>query len=308
MNAIGYDILTGELQDPYDGQSAIAYGLIKHTSEKFSEDPLRVLRAVQFASRFGMSVDADTAELCREQDLNEISAERIESEIYKWAKGGRIDMGMIAFERCCFPDDVSDVVRYFYTERIVTDHTVNSVAFLTNFILRKPPMAKASPMVLNLAAIVIAANMNDVEHDGRVHGWLQKNFSESLTVFRNILDTTVKKQVHDILKGFAVLCLNEDFFTAADYCDGYLDPMSLYDAYRKTLDIDWKPVSDEMPLLDKWRFKAPEKLLTGKELVGMGFPPGPQMGEILSMCRELQRRGYITTKEEALTWASKKKS
>lgn len=66
MNAMGWDAATGELVDPLGGRADLEAGILRHPSEHFSEDPLRVLRGVQFAGRFGMEFAPETAELCRE--------------------------------------------------------------------------------------------------------------------------------------------------------------------------------------------------------------------------------------------------
>lgn len=65
MNAMAVDVLTGELHDPFQGRADIEAGILRHTSEHFAEDPLRVLRAMQFAARFDMVLAPETAMLCR---------------------------------------------------------------------------------------------------------------------------------------------------------------------------------------------------------------------------------------------------
>jgi tRNA nucleotidyltransferase (CCA-adding enzyme) len=64
INAILRDILTGELVDPFNGQADIKNKILRHTSSRFSEDPLRVLRAMQFSARFDFDVAPETDELC----------------------------------------------------------------------------------------------------------------------------------------------------------------------------------------------------------------------------------------------------
>ena len=66
MNAMGWDSATGELVDPLGGRADLEAGILRHPSDHFSEDPLRVLRGVQFAGRFGMEFAPETAALCQE--------------------------------------------------------------------------------------------------------------------------------------------------------------------------------------------------------------------------------------------------
>jgi tRNA nucleotidyltransferase (CCA-adding enzyme) len=84
INAVLEDPLTGELLDPYGGRDDIGRKLLRAVSpETFVEDSLRVLRAAQFAARFGFDIEPGTVELCRSIDLTDLPAERIWSELEK---------------------------------------------------------------------------------------------------------------------------------------------------------------------------------------------------------------------------------
>ena len=88
INAMGWNPFTGELVDPYGGQRDLAAGVLRHTSEHFSDDPLRVLRGVQFAGRFGFRFAAETKGLCRElaPRFSELPTERVWEEWRKLAR------------------------------------------------------------------------------------------------------------------------------------------------------------------------------------------------------------------------------
>jgi len=84
FNALLQDVLTGEIVDHFGGVEDLKQGIIRHVDEKtFAEDPLRVLRAAQFAARFDFRIAPETVDLCRKLDLSGISWERIEGEIRK---------------------------------------------------------------------------------------------------------------------------------------------------------------------------------------------------------------------------------
>lgn len=65
INSMGWDEATGELIDPFGGRADLRDRVLRHTSEAFSDDALRVLRGVTFAGRIGMEFAPETAELCR---------------------------------------------------------------------------------------------------------------------------------------------------------------------------------------------------------------------------------------------------
>jgi tRNA nucleotidyltransferase (CCA-adding enzyme) len=78
------DALTGEIVDVYGGRADIENKILRVVSrETFAEDSLRVLRAAQFAARFGFEIDAETIEICRSIDLTDLPKERIWGELEK---------------------------------------------------------------------------------------------------------------------------------------------------------------------------------------------------------------------------------
>ena len=85
INALMEDVLTGEIIDHFGGLKDLGENLvIRHIDpDTFVEDPLRVLRAAQFAARFGFDIAPETAELCRSIDLSMLSRERVEEEMKK---------------------------------------------------------------------------------------------------------------------------------------------------------------------------------------------------------------------------------
>ena len=56
INSMSYDVLNDKIIDIYNGQNDINNKIIRHTSPAYSEDPLRVLRGMQFGARFGFSM------------------------------------------------------------------------------------------------------------------------------------------------------------------------------------------------------------------------------------------------------------
>ena len=84
MNALMQDVLTGEIVDHFGGLADLAKGIIRHVDDvTFAQDPLRVIRAAQFAARFQFDVAQETVQLARKLDLSGISRERIWGELEK---------------------------------------------------------------------------------------------------------------------------------------------------------------------------------------------------------------------------------
>lgn len=101
INAIAYDPFTNALIDPHGGQADLQARMLRHTSAAFGEDPLRVLRAFQFAARFDLTLAPETAALCRSiaGTYAELPVERVWGEWDKWAvKSAKPSRGLAVLE------------------------------------------------------------------------------------------------------------------------------------------------------------------------------------------------------------------
>lgn len=77
----------GELIDPYGGFRDLHNHVLRHTSDAFVEDPLRVMRLARFVGRYNFEIAESTVELCNavsaSGELNSLSCERIWVELQK---------------------------------------------------------------------------------------------------------------------------------------------------------------------------------------------------------------------------------
>lgn len=84
INAMGIDLKTFELIDPYNGLEDLHNKVLRAPDlNLFVEDPLRFYRVMQFIARFNMHPDAQLTDLAKKMDIAGVSRERIESEFYK---------------------------------------------------------------------------------------------------------------------------------------------------------------------------------------------------------------------------------
>ena len=85
VNAMAVDLKSNALLDPYGGRADCAQRLLKHVSSAFSEDPLRILRAVRLAAQLGFSIAPETSTLMGKivaaNGLAELSGERLWREL-----------------------------------------------------------------------------------------------------------------------------------------------------------------------------------------------------------------------------------
>ncbi|MFV0425396.1 MAG: hypothetical protein ACK5K7_07580 [Bacilli bacterium] len=99
INSILMEYSTSTIIDCYDGKNDLKSKNIRHVSDKFIEDPLRVLRAVRFSSKLGFTIDESTLQLCIQmtRSLDTISNERFSKEFAKFVVGEYFDIGINYF-------------------------------------------------------------------------------------------------------------------------------------------------------------------------------------------------------------------
>ncbi len=87
INAMAWDPIAHELLDFFGGREDLENRVLRATSAAFSEDPLRVLRGMQFACRFDLTLDPATAEMSRaiRIEYSTLAKERVAEEFMKWA-------------------------------------------------------------------------------------------------------------------------------------------------------------------------------------------------------------------------------
>ena len=83
VNAMYYDPLAEAFEDPYGGVGDLRGRILRHVSPKFVEDPLRVLRGMQFVARFDLQPAPETVEICRSMQIEGLPPERLFEE---WSK------------------------------------------------------------------------------------------------------------------------------------------------------------------------------------------------------------------------------
>ena len=114
INAIYRDPLTDEILDPWNGRDDLEKRILRHVSPHFIEDPLRVLRGMQFVARFDLDPAPETIAICRKMTPERLPPERLFGEWEKLlTEGVKISNGLN------FLRDVGWVKYYPELERLI---------------------------------------------------------------------------------------------------------------------------------------------------------------------------------------------
>ena len=89
INALAYDPLTHEIHDYFGGIEDLNNKILRATSPAFAEDPLRVLRGMQFAARFGFNIEPETAKMAATLKNEPLVIERVKEEWMKMFTKGK---------------------------------------------------------------------------------------------------------------------------------------------------------------------------------------------------------------------------
>ena len=292
INAMGMELPELTLCDHYGGIDDLKSHTLRHVGPAFAEDSLRILRGVQFASRFGCTLAPDTIELCRTLSLDDLSVERLFEEFKKWLlKPGKPSLGLKAFLDIKLDEYFPEIHPYknsWETLGIILD----------NMAPLRDTLPEAQAMEFAFAALLCASQETSLKFLERITNetHLLKIVPSLLKAYQE-LDTAIVNDAPALrrlavklgglkLLGMLVKCTPREFY-AGSAADG--------ECFADKL---WK-VASELDLIEE----APQPYLMGKMLMDMGVKPGKQMGEIIKQSFELQLDGEINNVEEAIAWA-----
>ncbi len=336
INAIGYDPLTGEYLDPHGGIADIKAGVLRHVSPRFAEDPLRVLRGMQFAARFDLKADPGTIEFCKGLSAEGLSSERLLEEWKKLILKGKTPSRGLQFLRDTgwdryFPEIAAlrgvpqDPV--WHPEGDVFTHTCLCLDAFAN---RRSGNEQRD---LRVGLAVLLHDTGKATHTRQERGrwvahWHEEAGGPPTEAFlRRITDQT------DLIQGVRVL-VERHMVPSLLHKEALKNenPESMDASVRRLamqLGKDGVPVDELCAVVEcdkagrpplapesasaAWlRERAsvarvletkPKPVLQGRDLIALGMTPGVSFKSILSDAFELQLEGHLQTHEDAIAFA-----
>jgi tRNA nucleotidyltransferase (CCA-adding enzyme) len=335
VNAILQDPLTGEIIDPYDGRGDIGRKLIRHiAAETFVEDSLRVLRAAQFAARFGFDIAAETVELCRAIDLNDLPKERVWGEMEKLLmKAQQPSVGLIWLQKLgvneqLFPElkALEEVPQEneWHPEGDVDVHTW-LVVDRARELIEELPYPKQVAVMLGALCHDLGKPATTEFFDGRwrSHGHEEAGIAPTVSFLDRLgvytmdgydVRSQVVALVRDHLKPGAFHKIRDEL---GDGAFRRLARKVELDLLYRVSKADSLGRNAEWVPREKWfdaeaqewfiqkarelsvQEKPPAQLLLGRHLIEMGVAPGRAMGELLQAVYEMQLDGRVSDLGEA---------
>jgi poly(A) polymerase len=317
INALLLDPATGEVLDFVGGRDDLRDGVIRAIGEperRFQEDKLRMLRAVRFAARFGYTIEPVTMAAIQKlaPEIGQVSAERVRDELTKILTEGAARRGFELLDATGLLAQVLPEIAkmkgveqpaQFHPEGDVWDHTLLMLGMLE----------AGAPKTLAWGVL-----LHDV---GKPPTFTPPSGPNGRIRFDRHVEVGVK-MAEEIGRRFRFS--NEDTEQVAQLVMNHMrfkDVPSMKPATLKRF-ARLERFNEHMELhrldclsshrnLDNWeameRFLAetppeqvaPPRLLTGEDLIALGFRPGPRFKEILIAVEDGQLNGSLKDREEA---------
>jgi len=287
INAIGYDVKNRKILDPYHGREDLEKKILKAVdNKKFQEDPLRVLRAIIFATRFAMRLEDSLLFTCKEmirkKFLEELPKERIFQELKKLLiKSTNPSKGFYLLKEL-------GGFSFFQEFNNLNDNEYRDI--LHGLERVKKLDIKNEKEFIILAFAVITSKFSKRETESFLH-----RISNEKKLLEKVL------QLHEI--SFYLENFNEsDIYRLAKKIDIEFYSHYLYGTSKKKEKIDY--LLTKAKELQVLHHPLPA-LIQGKDLIRLGLKPSKKFTIILEQTYEAQIKNRFQNKTVAIEWLKK---
>ena len=289
INAIGYDIKTNKILDPFNGREDLKNKILKAVDiVKFQEDPLRVLRAVQFCSRFNLSIDNELFVVCKrmikESILDELPKERIFIEIKKLLlKSTTPSLGLKLLNSL-------DGFNYFTEFKNIDVQNLENIYKAVDTMSSLKTQDSRTNTILMLAALCYQLALSECET------FLSK-LSNDKNLFAKVL--SLLKHQNDI--NFNLFSDYDIYILATKVT---IEEFVLFSLAKSQTKIESKNINNlktRAKELGVFHQEA-KAVVQGKDIISLGIKPSKEFSIILDRAYRAQISGNFKTKKEAYAW------
>ena len=332
INAIAWDPAREEYLDPFGGKTDLKNKLLRVVDRTtFGDDSLRVLRALQFAARFALTLDESTKQVCRATLLDDLPSERIWGELEKLLLlADRPSLGFqLALDLGVIDQLFPELKALVGCKQEPEWHPEGDVWLHTLLVIDQARTRIDDLNSPEQVALMLGAVCHDFGKpsttafiDGRIRSRNHEEagvepthaFLSRLNIY-TVLGYDVRGQVvglvaHHLKPGMwhqSISPVGDGAFRrlARKVDLELLARLAKADCLGRTGYFDCSAMEW---FLDRARtlgvkHGAPTPLLLGRHLLQMGLEPGPEIGRVLRLVYEQQLDGGVTSLETALTAA-----
>lgn len=319
VNGLYYDPLQDEIIDPVGGMKDIQARVLRtigDASRRFQEDHLRVLRAARFAAQLDFTIEDGTWAALGENSarLQRTSAERIRGELEAILLGPRPARGLRILHYCGILEVVLPEVEAmigvqqpvdFHPEGDVFVHTCLALE-----VLRPKTPALAWGALLHDVGKPLTFSVADrIRFDRHVPVGMEmaEVILRRLRCDRSTIERVVAL-IREHLRFAAVMKMRPATLKRFLRQENFADHLALHRADCLSSHGDLSLYDFCLEQLEHLREEGlrPASLLSGRDLISMGFTPGPLLGAILRAIEDQQLEGRLQTAEEARAFVTQR--
>ncbi|MDD5084701.1 MAG: CCA tRNA nucleotidyltransferase [Candidatus Omnitrophica bacterium] len=318
VNGLFYDPVKRRVIDFVKGRDDIRRRVIRaigEPRERFSEDYLRLLRAIRFASSLNFTIEKKTWKAITENSsaITRVSAERIREELTKMftRRGAGLGLRLLAESgllKQILPEvDTMRGVKQpeeFHPEGDVFVHTA-----LIMDLLRSPSVELAFAALLHDVGKPPTFSVTDRIHfyeHSEVGGRMTEKILKRLRFSNKEIDA-ISAIVENHMRFMHVKKMREGKLKNLMARPTFFDELELHriDCKASHGDIsNWYFLKSKFKKYKEIELR-PKPLVSGDDLIKEGYEPGPYMGEILRALYDEQLDGHLKSKSHALRWIRK---
>ncbi len=318
VNGLFRDPIADRIIDHVSGLEDLRNKLLRaigDPSKRFEEDKLRLLRAVRFATVLGFEIEPATWSAVREfaPTIRSVSAERIRDELIKiFLHPQRLRGFDLLVESGLMGEVLPEILALRGVEQPPQWHPEGDVFIHTRLMLSKLPEHVSLPLVLSVLLHDIAKPATfSVDEGGRIrfNGHDKLGAQMAGDILRRL------KFPNDVIEPTQTAVLHHMAFKDVKKMrQSTLKRMMSRPTWPDELELHRVDCLGSNGNLDNHDFMVakaeefsrepliPRPLLNGRDLIALGWPPGPGLGEVLTKVQDAQLEGQISTREEALAW------
>ena len=317
INALFEDPLTGEVHDFVGGVADLRAGVIRAIGDanaRIAEDRLRMLRAVRFAARLGFRIDSatHTAIVTAAPTLGDIAAERIGDEIVKILTEGGARRGFeLLAETGLLPVVLPEVDRMRGVQQSPDYHPEGDVWQHTLSLLQQLPAGGPETLALGALLHDVAKPQCAGRKGDRITFYGHPALGADLAVAicqRLRRSRTTWERVDYLVRHHLRLTQAPEMRLAtlkkmlAEEGFEELCRLARLDALASNRDLRYVLFCERRRAELRAEELQPPRLLTGADLLTMGYAAGPRIGEILRTLEDAQLEGEVTSRAAAETF------
>ncbi len=326
INGMLYDPISEEVIDYVDGISDLKNKIVRtigDPNKRFNEDKLRMMRAIRFSSRYKFELDLETFHAIEElaADITQVSSERIRDEILKIITQSNPGHGIrMLSESGLLKYVLPDVEVMRGVEQPPEFHPEGDVFVHTCMVLDKlfenqegvvsPELAMGALLhdVGKPPTFSVSDRIRFNGHD-RLGADMSKSICKDLK-FSNKQIEIIYALIKEHLKFKDVFKMKKSTLKRFIGMPHFEEHMALHLADCQASHGMTAAYDFIMEKFDEFADEEikPAPLLSGKELIEMGYQPGPLFSEILDYVEEAQLEGSIKNAEEAKQLVTEKYS